>query len=251
MLPLRVLQSALWWVSTPRFIKNSLLTLHLQQGQAFYRVLGLPLPGQQSAESFTVFVYGGSTAMGIAAIQYAKLSGGTVITTASPSNFDYVKSLGADHVLDYKSPTLADDVQRLNGGPLRYAFDTYPNDASAAICAAVLTREGGAKYVALLPGVEEAVKALNPAVEASFILAYSSLGEPYLYETRYTDVVPEDYEFQKKFIVISEDLFAQGKLLAPRVFLNRGGAGLEGLLHGLDEVRANRVSGGKLVYTAE
>ena len=28
-------------------------------------------------------------------------SGLTVITTASPRNFDFVKSLGADHVFDY------------------------------------------------------------------------------------------------------------------------------------------------------
>ncbi len=133
---------------------------------------------------------------------------------------------------------------------MSYAFDTFPSESSAAVCAAVLARDTGSKYVALIPGVEKFVHDLSPKVNASYILAYSSLGEPYMYETKYWDVVKEDFEFQKKFLVITEDLFSRGKLQAPRVFLNRGGTGLQGLLHGLSEVRANKVSGGKLVYTA-
>jgi NADPH:quinone reductase-like Zn-dependent oxidoreductase len=189
--------------------------------------------------------------MGISAIQFGKLSGVTIITTSSPSNANYLKSLGADHVLDYKSTSLVDDVLRIANGPVHHVFDTYPSDASTATSAAVLSQSGNAKYVALVPGFEKEVKKLNPSVDAQSILAYSAFGNPWMYENEYFDAVPGDYEFQKKFILMAERLFAEGNVKAPRVFLNRGGSGLEGILRGLEEMRDGRVSGGKLVYTAE
>jgi NADPH:quinone reductase-like Zn-dependent oxidoreductase len=78
--------------------------------------------------------------MGITAIQFAKLSGASVVTTSSPSNFDYLRSIGADHVLDYKSSTLVQDILAITGGPIFYAFDTHPNDISTAVAAALLNR---------------------------------------------------------------------------------------------------------------
>lgn len=191
--------------------------------------------------------------MGIAGIQFAKLSGGTVITTASPTNFDYLKSLGADHVVDYKSPRLLDDLRALTGGAaLQYAFDTHPSETSAAVCAELLSREGGAKYVSLIVNSEGAVKTLNPTVQATSVLAYSNFGEPFAFgEGHVVAPVPEDFELQKQFVTVAERLLSEGKLKAPRVFLNRGGKGLEGLLNGLEALRANGVSGGKLVYTNE
>ncbi|KAM0288361.1 hypothetical protein ACHAO9_007266 [Fusarium lateritium] len=221
------------------------------KGVGIYRTLELPLPDEPPRESYPIFIYGGSTAMGISAIQFGKLSGATVITTSSPSNAEYVKSLGADHVLDYKSTTLVDDVLRIANGPIQYVFDTYPSDVSTAVSAAVLSQSGNAKYVALIPGFENEVKKLNPSVDAQSILAYSALGDPWMYEKKHFDAVPGDFEFQKKFILVAERLFAEGKVKVPRVFLNRGGSGLEGILRGLEETRDGRVSGGKLVYTIE
>lgn len=51
----------------------------------------------------SVLIHGGSGGVGSAAIQIAKLAGAFVATTASASNADYVRSLGADLVIDYKS----------------------------------------------------------------------------------------------------------------------------------------------------
>lgn len=226
---------------------------HIQtQGAGLYQNLGIPQPTVPAPTQpvFPILIYGGSTAMGITAIQFAKLSGAKVITTSSPSNFDYLKSLGADHVLDYKSPTLVQDILSLADGPIRHVFDTYPGDASTSVSAAVLSRDGDARYVSLIPGEEQKVKALNPHVDARYILAYSALGDHWVYEKRYYPAVPGDYEYQKTFIVLAETLYANGIIKTPRVFLNRGGSGFEGILLGLDESRQGRVSGGKLVYTA-
>lgn len=50
-----------------------------------------------------VFIQAGSGGVGTIAIQLAKHCGATVATTTSPDNFDLVKSLGSDVVIDYKT----------------------------------------------------------------------------------------------------------------------------------------------------
>ena len=59
-----------------------------------------------------VLIHAGSGGVGTIAIQLAKHVGATVATTASAANFDLVKSLGADVVIDYRkddfSKTLKD-----------------------------------------------------------------------------------------------------------------------------------------------
>ena len=58
--------------------------------------LGNVLPGQK------VLIHGGSGGVGSIAIQLAKHLGAYVATTSSAANVDYVRSLGADLVIDYK-----------------------------------------------------------------------------------------------------------------------------------------------------
>lgn len=59
--------------------------------------VGKVKPGQK------VFIQTGSGGVGTIAIQLAKHLGATVATTTSAKNFDLVKSLGADVVIDYKT----------------------------------------------------------------------------------------------------------------------------------------------------
>ena len=71
-------------------------------GFGLYKVLHLPFPGEcQEIDSRTILIYGGSTASGTVAIQFARLSGLKVVTTCSPKHFDLVKELGASVVYDY------------------------------------------------------------------------------------------------------------------------------------------------------
>lgn len=76
---------------------------------------GLNLPGKSAASPNreAVLVWGGSTSIGCSAIQLVKSAGYEVITTASPHNFEMVRSLGASHVFDYRSPTVKEDIIRL------------------------------------------------------------------------------------------------------------------------------------------
>lgn len=68
-------------------------------GQALYQQLELPLPGSGPYDGF-VMIYGGSTATGTLAVQYAKLSGAKVVVTCSPRNFDVSKPHQASNTAD-------------------------------------------------------------------------------------------------------------------------------------------------------
>ncbi|KAI1179081.1 GroES-like protein [Nemania sp. FL0916] len=58
----------------------------------------------------SILVWGGSSAAGTNAIQMATAAGYEVITTCSPRNFDYVKSLGAVKAFDYNDPNVIEKV---------------------------------------------------------------------------------------------------------------------------------------------
>jgi NADPH:quinone reductase-like Zn-dependent oxidoreductase len=60
--------------------------------------------------------------VGAYAVQLGALAGLTVIATASPKNFDYVKSLGATFVFDHSGDVVS-EVHNVTSGRLNYAID--------------------------------------------------------------------------------------------------------------------------------
>ncbi|OBR05068.1 Zinc-binding dehydrogenase [Colletotrichum higginsianum IMI 349063] len=218
-------------------------------GQGLYQSLNLPLPTEPTTDpSATILIYGGSTAMGISGIQYARLSGYRVISTASPHNFEYLRSLGASEVLDYRSPTVSEDIRRLTGDRLTLAWDCQSTNESAVLVAKALSSSEGGVIGTLLPVDKKAVQDVNPKVEVKMSLYYTAFGEDFGYFGK-RDAVPENYEFGKKFWDISRGLLADGKLKPIRVIKNQGGSGLDGVIVGLKELKEGKVSAGKLVYT--
>ncbi|KAL4794262.1 chaperonin 10-like protein [Aspergillus venezuelensis] len=221
-------------------------------GQGLYRTLGLPLPNTPEAINGSnadkyILIHGGSTATGIYGIQYAKLSGYKVLATSSPHNFEYLKSLGAEEVFDYKTPNIGAEIRGYTNNALKLAWDC--TGFGAEIIANALSSEGG-KYAAIMAVDKDEVAKVNPNVDGPYLtIMYSIFGERYEKFGMVVEAMPEEYEFAKEFWELTRGLLADGNLTAPRVTLNRGGEGLEGVLKGLDELRANRVSGGKLVYT--
>ncbi|OZM70381.1 Zn-dependent oxidoreductase [Amycolatopsis antarctica] len=82
--------------------------------------LALPLPTIDAEDRReTVLVWGGSTSVGSNAIQLARHAGYRVVATASPRNFDYLRSLGATATVDYHNRTAADElIDAIGDSPL-------------------------------------------------------------------------------------------------------------------------------------
>jgi NADPH:quinone reductase-like Zn-dependent oxidoreductase len=61
-----------------------------------------------------VFIQGASGGVGSYAVQFAKSAGAYVIATAGSSNLNYLKELGADEVIDYRTQTFEELLQDLD-----------------------------------------------------------------------------------------------------------------------------------------
>ena len=65
----------------------------------------------------TLLIQGGSSGIGVTAIQLGKAFGATVIVTAGiDDKCEACKKLGADHAINYKTSDFAEEVKRLTGG---------------------------------------------------------------------------------------------------------------------------------------
>ncbi|KAK5119224.1 hypothetical protein LTR85_007838 [Meristemomyces frigidus] len=211
-------------------------------GQGLYQSLELPLPGEKKA-GYPLLVYGGSTATGSLAIQYAVLSGCDVITTCSEHNFAFVKSLGASTAFNYKDPDVAKKIREHTNDKLTHVFDCISEGSSPKICSEAVSSKGG-QVSFLLP-----VKFDREDVENKHTLAYTITGESFKFGPNDVPAKPEDFEFGKKFWELSTKLFAEKKVSVhpPKV----GKEGLVGVFDGLQQLREGKVSGTKLVYKVD
>ncbi|MED3969050.1 zinc-binding dehydrogenase [Priestia megaterium] len=64
----------------------------------------------------TILIHGGAGGVGGFGVQLAKNAGKTVFSTASAHNHEYVKSLGADYVIDYREENVVEKVLELTNG---------------------------------------------------------------------------------------------------------------------------------------
>jgi NADPH:quinone reductase-like Zn-dependent oxidoreductase len=110
----------------------------------------------------TILIQGGAGGVASLAIQLAKHIGARVITTTSAANMDYVRSLGADEVIDYNAQDFTAVVHGCDA-----VFDTVGGDI-AQKSFAVLRPGGRAAFIASgaqAPKPERGdVTALRPAV---------------------------------------------------------------------------------------
>ncbi|MCA1941285.1 MAG: zinc-binding alcohol dehydrogenase family protein [Caenispirillum bisanense] len=98
-----------------------------------------PVPGAATA----ILIVGGAGGVGSVAVQLARrVAGLTVIATASrPETADWVRDLGADHVVDHSRP-LAPQVEALGIGAPAYVFATTGTAGHLADIAQLIAPQG-------------------------------------------------------------------------------------------------------------
>jgi NADPH:quinone reductase-like Zn-dependent oxidoreductase len=120
----------------------------------------------QSGQS--VLIYGASGSVGAAAVQLARYYGAKVTGVCSTENSEWVKSLGADHVIDYTRENFTE-----NGKTYDIIFDTV-GKRSFSECKGSLTDEG--IYLATVPTPIMMLQALWPAKRGSKKVKFVAAG---------------------------------------------------------------------------
>ena len=138
--------------------------------QCLHQTLELPSPFEaKSGLHRNILIWGGASSVGQYAIQFAKLNGFRVTTTASPRNFDLVKGLGADEVFDYKDENVVEKIRTTTGNALDIAIDAISEGKTPEQVIAAIGDKGG-KVAIVLP-----YESPRPDVTVTFSGVYNLL----------------------------------------------------------------------------
>ncbi|KAJ7066269.1 chaperonin 10-like protein [Mycena amicta] len=230
---------------------------------AFYTLfdqLNLPIPSSLPASSppanaaAPILIYGAGSTTGQYALQLLHAAGYTNVTaTASPHHHTRLRSIGAQHTLDYASPSLAADAAVAAGGDdgkFVYALDCISADATIAKIGPLVRPRGG-KVAVLLPiqvgdtvaaSGEAGIKPAIPDEENPF-----GEGVEIVYVKTFT--YRKNNEFLKRELMpkILPSLLASGIITPNPVRLLDQGTFKERVETGLDMLRNNKVSGEKII----
>ncbi|TGO44697.1 hypothetical protein BCON_0473g00040 [Botryotinia convoluta] len=198
--------------------------------------LNLPLPSAtnkiENDKKNSILIWGGASSVGATAIQLAVASGLKVITTASSQNKDFVESLGAQIVIDYKSPNVVEEaVNALRGSQIAGVFDAISETRSFETVHKILESLNVFPKVASVLPYDKPTEKYSP----KYVTAFSIIQEPneYVGEAVWKKFIPEG--------------LANGKLQAkPEPYVVDHG--LEDLQKALD-IQRKGVSAKKVVVT--
>lgn len=130
---------------------------------SFEHASALPLTGLTAIQALEkvgikegdrILIHAGSGGVGSFAIQYAKAKGAMVYTTTSTKNVNWVKALGADRVIDYKTENYKEVANNLD-----IVFDTLGGDYT--FDAFEIIKEGGKVTTIVGPPDEETAKQMG------------------------------------------------------------------------------------------
>ncbi|KAF8072226.1 chaperonin 10-like protein [Lyophyllum atratum] len=175
-----------------------------------------------------IVILGGASSVGQYAIQLAKLSGfSPIIATASPKHTDYLKSLGATHILDRNLPTasLQASINKLTNAPITIVYDAISSKT---------TQQTG--HDLLVPG-GHLITVLNLAITKSEEIGHIQVGGILR--------LPQNQVLLRALYGKMTGLFEEGAIKPNRYEVLP--EGLQGIVGGLQRLQEDKVSGVKLV----
>ncbi|KAF2144824.1 uncharacterized protein K452DRAFT_266968 [Aplosporella prunicola CBS 121167] len=201
--------------------------------------LNIPRDGAERS----VLIWGGSSSVGLYAIQEAVQQGLKVITTCSPKHFDWLKKLGAHHVFDYRSEDVVEQIKAV-APDLIYAFDTIGMKSSSSLASKAL-REGGGTLCTVRPGKAN-TEEVSRGVQVTDVLVWTAFLKEHRYGEFYWPPSKDDHELAAELFDKLPEWLETGKIQPnpTRVF-----QGLEFVSRGFEAYRKGEVSGFKIVYS--
>jgi NADPH:quinone reductase-like Zn-dependent oxidoreductase len=120
--------------------------------QCLHQTLELPSPFEARSTSDpqrSILIWGGSSAVGLYAIQFAKLCGLRVLATASPNRFNLLWGIGADELFDYNDKRVVEQIRAESGNALDIAIDTISEGKTPGQVTGAIGDKGGKVAITL------------------------------------------------------------------------------------------------------
>ncbi|OTA53019.1 zinc-binding dehydrogenase [Hypoxylon sp. EC38] len=215
--------------------------------QAMFARLKLPEPSKPAKSVFPFLVSGGTSSVGQYAIQLAKLAGAFVVATGSARNHEFLKSLGADAVVDYRDSDWPEQVRKLTHNGLELGFDCISEKGTPEGIIKALSPTKGGHVVAILPVNEVRDKIENPKIRLESTIVYTVFERPLKYGAfdNRGEATPHDKALWEKYLALLPEFLSSGKIKPNRV---RELGGISDILAGFKEQQEGKVSAEKLVY---
>lgn len=137
------------WAEYAALSMDSLI-VPIPEGMSFEQAAAVPVAGNTILRALhalppidsggSLFVAGGSGAIGTLALQLARARGWLVAASASPSNHDYLRSLGAALAVDYRDPAWPEQVRQWQPDGVDGALAVQPQTTEPT---ALVVKPGG------------------------------------------------------------------------------------------------------------
>ncbi len=216
------------------FNEAALLPMAVGTAWSGWYTIGLPRETQHTAsDKQGMLVWGAASSIGSAAVQIAKMMGFTVYATASEKHHEYIKSLGASKVWDYRAEGVVESIVKAaqaDGVKVQMGFQAAAGEGVWQSCMDILKEWSPAKLASAIPLSDQTPKV--EGVDVKFVSAPAD-------EKERTEF------FHFVFNVWLKEKLDKGEYVpSPKIQVVEGG--LEGANKGLDELKGG-VSGVKLV----
>ncbi|KAH0425407.1 hypothetical protein CcaCcLH18_10955 [Colletotrichum camelliae] len=200
---------------------------------------------REGGKDASVLIWGGSSSVGLYAIQIAALHGFKVITTCSARHFELVKSLGAQHAFDYHDDNVVDSIKQAAPGPgLRYVFDTIGNKSSSGLASRAIDESGGG-LCTVRPGKAN-TEDVTKQTKVTDVLVWTAFLKDHRYGSFHWPAHEADHKLGTEFFEKLPGWVEEGKIKPNKPKVIPGG--LDGVATGFQEYRDGNISATKLVY---